>query len=44
MSEYFFGVGNGQPTKKNAKRIDRIAKKHDAAFVCVRLAGDGDRH
>jgi len=33
MSEYMFGCGNGQVSKRETARVDRIAKKHGAIFV-----------
>jgi hypothetical protein len=33
MSEYMFECGQGKVSKREAMRIDKIAKKHGAAFV-----------
>ena len=42
MGEYHFGVGRGRA--KHVQRIDRIARKHGADFVCCNLPGDGWRY
>lgn len=42
MSEHHFGVGQGRP--KHARRIESIAKKHDAAFTWAELPGEGWRY
>jgi hypothetical protein len=44
MSEFFFGLGRGRVSQHEAERCDRIARKHGAAFVAVRLPGDGPRY
>ena len=41
MSEYMFGVSRVCPTRTAARRIERIAKKHGATLVEVRLPGTG---
>jgi hypothetical protein len=33
MSEYLFGVGSGQISDREAKRVEKIASKHGATFV-----------
>lgn len=43
MSEYFFGVGSRRVAAKVAAKLDRIATKHGASFVAVRLP-DGYRY
>jgi hypothetical protein len=44
MSEFHFGVGNGRVNSGTARRIDKIAAKHDATFVAVTLPGNGPRY
>lgn len=37
MNEFLFGSGNGRLLEDAATRIDRIARKHDAAFNHVHM-------
>ncbi|HZN64408.1 MAG TPA: hypothetical protein VFB66_03850 [Tepidisphaeraceae bacterium] len=37
MGQYHFGTGQGRVSKAEAKRVDRIARKHGADFTSVRL-------
>jgi hypothetical protein len=41
MSEHMFGVSRQKPTRANAKRIDRIARRHGAYLVEADLPGTG---
>lgn len=43
MGEYFFGLGRGRVKASVERRVDRIAKKHGARFVAVKLPGEGPR-
>ncbi len=43
MSEYMFGVGRGRVAAKTAKRIDKIARKHDCYFISGTFPGDGPK-
>jgi hypothetical protein len=42
MSEFMFGVGRGAP--KNQRRINAIAKRHDAYLVVADIPGEGVKH
>ena len=41
MSEYMFGVSKIKPTRKAARQIDKIAKRHDAYLVEAVIPGSG---
>lgn len=41
MSEYMFGVSHQKPTRKIAKTMERVAKRHGAYLVEVHLPGEG---
>jgi hypothetical protein len=41
MREYMFGVSRQKPSRKAAKTMERIAKKHGAYLVETRLPGTG---
>lgn len=41
MSEHMFGVSRKKPSRADAKRMDRIARKHDCALIEVTLPGTG---
>ena len=44
MSEYFFGLGSGKVRRKTAKKINKIAGKHDACIVCYDDPARGPRY
>ena len=37
MSGFLFGAGNGRVSQREGKRCDRIAQKHGASFVWVKM-------
>jgi len=41
MSEYMFGVSRQKPTRKAAKKMEQIAKRHGAYLVEGTFPGDG---
>lgn len=41
MSEHMFGVSRAKPSRKDAKTMDRIAKRHGAYLVETTLPGTG---
>lgn len=41
MSEYMFGVSRQKPTRKAAKKMEQIAKRHGAYLVEARIPGTG---
>lgn len=43
MSEYMFGEGRGSVAEKTARRIDKIARKHDCCFISAMIPGDGHK-
>lgn len=44
MSEYMFGVGRGKVSAAKAKKVNTIAKKHDARFIAANIPGDGFKY
>jgi hypothetical protein len=44
MSEYMFGVGRGKVTAAKAKKVNAIAKKHNAWFITANIPGDGHKY
>ena len=43
MSKYFFAVGNGRIGRRREASIDRIAQRHEAQFIAVRMP-EGNRY
>lgn len=41
MSEFMFGVSRAKPTRAEASRMERIAKKHGAYLVEANVPGTG---
>ena len=41
MSEYMFGVSRQKPTRKAAKKMEQIAKRHGAYLIEGSFPGDG---
>ncbi len=41
MNEFMFGVSRQKPTRKGARIMDRVAKKHDAYLVEATIPGTG---
>lgn len=41
MSEFHFGLGRGKIPVVKEKKIDKIARKHDCAFVAANIPGNG---
>lgn len=41
MSEYMFGVSRSKPSRRDAARMDRIAKRHGARLVEATIPGIG---
>jgi hypothetical protein len=41
MSEYLFGVSRQKPTRKAAKKMEQIAKRHGAWLIEARIPGTG---
>jgi hypothetical protein len=41
MSEFMFGVSRTKPTRRDSRKIERIAKRHGATFVEANLPGTG---
>ena len=41
MSEYMFGVSRQKPTRKAAKVMEQIAKRHGAGLIEARIPGTG---
>lgn len=41
MSEYMFGVSRSKPSRRNAARMNRIAKRHGAYLVEATIPGTG---
>lgn len=41
MSEFMFGVSRAKPTRKDAKRMERIARKHGCSLIEGTFPGDG---
>jgi hypothetical protein len=44
MSEHFFGLGKGEISAREEKRVTRIARRFGADFTSVTLPGDGPRY
>lgn len=42
-SEYMFGAGQGRVSAREWQRVDKIARKHGAAFCNPHLSGEGYR-
>jgi len=41
MSEYMFGTSRVKPSRKDAKAMAKVAKKHRCSFIEVVLPGTG---
>lgn len=41
MSEYMFGVSRVRPTRAAVRKMEKIAKEHDACLIEVDLPGTG---
>lgn len=41
MSEFMFGVSRQKPTRRIAKQMEQIAKRHGAYLIETRLPGTG---
>lgn len=41
MSEYMFGVGRKRLSERDAKRIDKVARRHGYCFVWGTFPGQG---
>jgi len=46
MSEHMFGVGKGEVSKAECRRVEKAARavRSDVAFTCVFLRGTGWQH
>ena len=44
MSQYFFGLGRGRPSKRKERKINKIAEKHDAYFIVYDDPAQGWRY
>lgn len=44
MSEYMFGTSRVKPSRKDAKTMAKVAKKHGCDFTEVVLPGTGYQH
>lgn len=44
MSTYHFGLGNGRVKTTIVKKVERIAKRHNAYFVATTLPGERPRY